>query len=380
MNNCFSLHPNVYATGECKGLVSMLENVWIRGHRPGDGIFYIVSGFTNYNGGVRFYPTFKHHTENGGRIIAYLGGSTAQRLSSQQSVEALLQSGVEVNIVNRKRLLHAKCYGAVDSRGQQLVVTSGNFTGPGMSQNVEAALMLGEESTRSMGFSWPDLVNGISSQRWEFYKPSLSDRKAPAWNLLFDEVGAGEVVLDTTQEVTMIVTLGHHDTVRIQANPGDVEGTGSQYFWLSRDCYDFFPALTIRNERGTKQTFSAIIKMFYVDLNMLDDDCRVTFEAENNLDFRLGTGKLRYTKIAQEGDLAVISRVSEDEYELRIIKKDTAAYNVISPYATNFIGHRGKRFGFISNQEFERKLEINLKRRISHPRITNSPSPNNEED
>ncbi|GEM_PF-405601 len=377
--DCFSLHPNVYATGECKGLVSMLENVWIRGHRPGDGTFYIVSGFANYNGGVRFYPTFKHHIENGGRVVAYLGGSTAQRLSSQQSVEALLEAGAEVNIVNRKRLLHAKCYGIEDSRGQQIVVTSGNFTGPGMSQNAEAALMLSRESTRNLGFSWPDLIGGITSQRWDFYRPLLAERSAPAWNLLFDEVGTARIALDTTQEVTMIVTLGHHDTARIQANPGDTEGLGTQYFWLSRDCYDFFPALTIRNNRGVKQTFSAIIKMFYVDLNVLDENCRVTFEAENNLDFRLGTGKLRYTKIANEEDLAAISRVADDEYELKIIKKTSAEYNILSPYATNFIGHRGKRFGFISNQEFERKLGITLRARTSHPRVSNAPSPNNEE-
>ncbi|MEI6091997.1 MAG: hypothetical protein WCR42_16205 [bacterium] len=64
----------------------MLEQTWVRDQEPGDGTFYIVSGFSNYNGGVRFYETFKHHIDKGGQCIAFLGGSTSQNLSSQQVV------------------------------------------------------------------------------------------------------------------------------------------------------------------------------------------------------------------------------------------------------------------------------------------------------
>ena len=54
----------------------------------------------------------------------------------------------------------------------------------------------------------------------------------------------------------MLLTLSHADTARIQASPGSAAGKGTQYFWLSKDCYDFFPPLTILNHRGTKSTYS----------------------------------------------------------------------------------------------------------------------------
>lgn len=355
----FAVHPNVYSTGHSKGLLHMLEDTWVRGHAAGDGTFYMLSGFANYNGGVRFYQVFKHHIDGGGKVVAFLGGSTAQKLSSQQVVESLLEVGVEVNIVNRKRLLHAKCYGSDDTRGQKLVVSSGNFTGPGMSQNVEASITLDNETISSIGFSWQNLMDNVRSQNWQTFKLDLSNRASPGWGLLYDEIG-GVVTLDETQEVTMVLVLGNADTARIQATPGSNAGRGTQYFWLSRDCYDFFPPLTIRNRRGVKATYSTIIKLYYVDIDELDEDCRVTFEAENNLDFRLGTSRLRYSKLADVGDLAVISRVGEDKYELRIVKKESLEYSKFSPYAINYIGHRDKRFGYISNQDFERIADIKL--------------------
>ena len=55
----FTLHPNIYSTGTHKGLRSMLEETWVRTHKPGDGTFYIISGFANFNGGVRFYRHLK---------------------------------------------------------------------------------------------------------------------------------------------------------------------------------------------------------------------------------------------------------------------------------------------------------------------------------
>lgn len=349
--NQFTLHPNVYSTNRANGLIKLLEDIWSDKTILGNGTIYIISGFGNYNGGVRFYPLFLEHVRRGGKIIAFFGGSTSQRLTSEQVVEQLLKCGAEVNIVNRKRLLHAKCYGFKNDTINRLIVTSGNFTGPGMSQNVEAAISLDTETVDEMNFSWDDVINNMNSQGWDIYKPSLTDKTDPAWRLLYDEVRM-KVDLDDTQEVTMILKLGHADTARIQADAGTKASEGTQYFWLSKDCFDFFPALTIPNKRGTKSTYSTIINMNYIDLGVIDNKCRVTFEAENNLDFRLLTGKLRGTKLAEQNDIATITRKNENEYELRIIKVNDSRYNELERHAINLIGHQGKKYGFISNSKF----------------------------
>ncbi|MDE0265427.1 MAG: hypothetical protein OXK17_00135 [Thaumarchaeota archaeon] len=208
------------------------------------------------------------------------------------------------------------------------------------------------ESTKNIGFSWRDVIANMRKQKWEIYEPSLSKMNDPAWKLLYDESPTG-IKLDESDEKTLVLTLSHADTVRINAEPGSNASKGSQYFWLSKDCYDFFPPLTIRNRRGTKATYSCIIKLNYVDLDGTTDDCRVTFEAENNLDFRLGTGKLRHTRIAKTGDLATIMRIKESQYELRIFKKDSKQYDDLKKYAIHHIGHQGKRYGYISNEEFQ---------------------------
>lgn len=360
--NELTLHPNVYATGHSKGLISILERVWLREQPVGEGTLYLMSGFANYNGGVRFYPVFRHHIERGGKVVAIFGGSTRQNLSSKQVVTELLDCGAEVHIVNRKRLMHAKSYGSKTNDGQMLVVTSGNFTGPGMAQNVEMAVLLDRPTTRGLGFCWEDMVSNMLAQRWDIYQPTLADRTAPAWQLLYDEEAAA-IVLDETDEVTMILRLGHADTARINAAPGTEAGKGTQYFWLSRDCYDFFPALTILNRRGYKRTYSCLIQMNFIDIGR-EEEVRVTFEAENNLDFRLGTGPYRYTRVAREGDLAAISRVGESRYELRVYRQGTDNFRRLSPYAINFIGHQGKQYGFMSNQEFQDAIGIRIGRRL----------------
>jgi hypothetical protein len=349
----FSIHPNVYATGEPKGLVHMLERVWVREHKPGDGTLYIVSGFGNHNGAVRFLETFRKHVDAGGKVVSIFAGSTAQRLTSRQLVKAMLTVGAEVSIVNRKRLLHAKCYGSARASGESLVVTSGNFTGPGMGLNVESSVLLPGPVVREMGFTWAKVMDSLLvRQAWDVYRPTLSDTSAPAWKLLYDEYDV-ELSLDESEESTLLVLLGGADTARIQASPGSEAGKGTQYFWLSRDCYGFFPPLTIRNVRGYKATFSCIIRLRYVDLGgRVDDECRVTFEAENNLDFRLGTGLLRYTKLAKPGDIGALTRVGETEYELRIIRAGTRHHAELAPYLINFIGHKGKRYGFVDNAVF----------------------------
>jgi len=349
--NELTLHPNVYATGASKGLVHLLERVWVREHTPGDGAMFVVSGFGNYNGGVRFFETFRQHKARGGNLVAVFAGSTSARLTSKQVVHEMLVCGADVHIISRKRLVHAKCYGTHSSHGNSLVVTSGNFTGPGMSQNVEMSVLLEPASTEAMGFSWDDLLSNMLVQKWDYYQPTLADLTAPAWQLLYDEQ-ASDIVLDETEAVTMVLRLSHADTARINAARGSPASLGTQYFWLSKDCYGFFPPLTIRNVRGHKTTYSCLINMNFVDLGNVRDTCRVTFEAENNLDFRLGTGPLRCTNLASEGDVAAISRVGEKDYELRVYRQGTPQYVQLMPYAVHFIGHQGKKYGYLANFRF----------------------------
>jgi hypothetical protein len=228
-----------------------------------------------------------------------------------------------------------------------------------MSQNVEMSVLLEPVSTAAMNFSWQAMMDSMLGQRWSFYRPDLADLTAPAWQLLYDEQAA-DIVLDDTDEVTMVLRLSHSDTARIQAKPGTSAGLGTQYFWLSKDCYDFFPPLTIRNARGHKATYSCLVSMKYVDLAQVDNKCRVTFEAENNLDFRLGTGPLRYSGLADGGDLAAISRVGETSYELRLYRQGSAEYASLLPTAVHMIGHQGKRYGYMPNAEFAAAVGLPL--------------------
>jgi hypothetical protein len=143
----------------------------------------------------------------------------------------------------------------------------------------------------------------------------------------------------------------HADTARIMADPGTTAGKGSQYFWLSKDSFDFLPPLTILNRKGYKTTYSCLVDMNFIDLKKTEK-VRVTFEAENNSDFRLGTGPLRYTKLVGKDDFAAITRTGEATYELRLFRKGTALYNKVKPYAVTFVGHQGKQYGFVPNSEF----------------------------
>ena len=212
------------------------------------------------------------------------------------------------------------------------------------------SVLLDPPTTRDMGFSWESLMSHMRSQSWQFYQPAIDDLAAPVWRLLYDEE-ASNIVLDATAEVTMILTLGHADTVRINAAPDTREARGTQYFWLSRDCYDFFPALTIPNTRGAKRTYSSLVRMNFVDLGRTEE-VRVTFEAENNLDFRLGTGALRGTRLARAGDLAAISRIGESSYELRLFRQETPMANRLAAHAVHFIGHGGSGTGSSRTTDF----------------------------
>ena len=355
----FGLYPNVYATGKLPGLRAMLERVWVHTHKPGDGTLYLVSGFGNYNGGARFYKTFAEHVDAGGSIVALFGGSTSQRLTSRQVVEALLECGARVIIINRKRILHAKLYGVETAAGHRsLVVSSGNFTGPGLAQNIEASMLVEDPMLSQAGFNWSSLFTAVEGQNWLLYEPDAANKADPAWQLLYDET-PGVVQIDDSEEVTLIVRLGHSDTARIQAAPGTNAGRGSQYFWLSTDCFDFFPPLTIRNQKGIKGTLTTLIQLTYVGLGVTATE-RVTFEAENNLDFRLGTGALRHTKLADQGDFACVTRLSETKYQLRIIRQGTPNFAIVDPLAVSFVGHQGKRYGFVANDEFSKLTGISL--------------------
>ena len=210
----------------------MLEEIWVRDQPLGTGTFYIISGYGNYNGGVRFFEVFRQHIAKGGKVIAFFAAAAKQKLTSKQVIEELLRVGAEVHLVNRKRQLHAKCYGTSTDKGDRLIVSSGNFTGPGMSQNVEASVILESETTKSMGFSWQGVSAGLLQQSWDRYQPALHAPNAPAWKLLYDEF-ARSVVLEESEESTLILTLGHADTVRIQAAAGSDAGKGTQYFWRS---------------------------------------------------------------------------------------------------------------------------------------------------
>lgn len=117
--------------------------------------------------------------------------------------------------------------------------------------------------------------------------------------------------------------------------------------------------MTEKNKRGTKNTYSTLINMNYIDIGVINQS-RVTFEADNNLDFRLGTGALRNTKIASKNDLALITRKSEFDYELRIIKQTDASYSALARYAVNYIGNYGKRFGYISNSDVSSILGVSI--------------------
>lgn len=352
----FLLQPFVYNTNGKGTLLSLLEEHWIERLKLGEGTIFIVSGFGNYNGGVRFYDIFKEHIKRGGKVCAIFGGSTSQKLTSKELVKELLDCGANVVVLNRKRIMHAKCFGFKSQNEQSLVVTSGNFTGPGMSQNVEAAIGMGTKLLKGIGFEWEKFYDSFVSQRWDIYSPKLPLDNTPEWKLLYDEDFRKTSKIEEDEADTMLVALGHADTVRINAEPSSKQSLGSQYFWLSKDAFNFFPPLTIPNKKGVKPTYSTIIELRYLDLEAVDKNTRVTFEAGNNVDFRLGTGLLRYSKLAQPGDIAAISRRANAIYDLKIIKRGTEKYLQLEKYLINFIGHRNKKYGYVPNETFDKVM------------------------
>ena len=319
-----------------------------------NGTREVVSGCANYNGGVRFFPVFRPPVERGGKRVAIFGGRAQQNLTSRQGVRELFGCGADVPVINRKRLMPVKSDGSKTHEGEMLVVTSGNLTGPGMAQNVEMALLLNRPTTRALGFSWEDMISSRLEQPWDSHRPELNNISAPAWKLLSDEEAA-TIVLDETDEVTMRLRLGDADTIRINAESGTLASKGTQYCWLSKDCDDFFPALTILNPRGSKKTYACKRRMNFVDLNQ-EHPVRVTFEGEHTRALRRGPGPLRGAGLAAPGDRAARSRAGESRYERRLSRRGTGLSRARAPHAVKFLGPQGQRYGFISNQDFERVI------------------------
>ncbi len=351
----FVLQPGFYSSKQSSRdksstLLDLLRKMWNvnTALMQEAGTIFILSGFSNFNGGVPFYDFIEGYVALGGRCEVILGGSASQKLSSKQVVRKLLQIGCQVSVINRNAILHAKCYGYETDSSIGLIVSSGNFTSRGISQNVEASLSMLETEV-PQHFSWRELFDAIYAQPIDLYRASLNETE-PVWALLFDEDrNRAEDANDTLS--TMILTLGHSDTVRIMARPNTNQSKGTQYFWLPNDALDFFPPLNLRNNRGRKAAYQTTVSVHYIDLNSTRQE-RVTFEAENNRDFRLGTSQLRNTRLADNGDLAAITRTENNQYEIRLYRNGTELYNRLEPYAVNFIGHRGKKYGYIPNALF----------------------------
>lgn len=349
----FAFHPQVYSTSSNTSLLKMLEAMWISEHKEGNGNLYIISGYSNFNGGVRFYPTFTSHIKKGGKVFAFLSGSTTKKLSSTQVVEELLHCGVKVFVVNKKNLMHAKCYGVTDSNGQQLIVTSGNFTGTGMSLNGEASIRMDHTSLSEMNFSWNDLITNLTKQNWEMYEMNVNDCKTksnPGWKLLYNEVRVAED-FDDSKKISMLLLLSASDTIRIQAVPGTIAGYQTRNLGLSNDTFHFFPPLLGKLNHTFSPNYSCNIQMNYINLG-LKKDCRVHFDPTDNPSFRISIEPLQFTKIAQENDLALISRTNNTHYELRIFQKGSTYYKSLFPYLEN------KKYTYLDNNEVIKVLNL----------------------
>ena len=361
--NEFILQPGIYSTSETKTLFEVLDTVWrpIPDPTQDSTTYFVVTAFGTNNGGLRFFERFRHHVDAGGSVKAILGGSKSMRMCSRQLAQGLLSTGADVRVVNRNKIMHSKLYGSANVSGSQhLITSSGNFTPQGLALNIESTLSLGPDMTSMLGFSWDTLWDTFTTSDINIYKLNPNDTDDPAWDLLYDEMAATPTTTgpdaETLQLESLIISpLGHADTVRLHAEPGSSASLGSQYFWLSKDAYDFFPPLTIRNTRGVKATYSALINVNFVDLD-LASEVRVTFEAENNLDFRLGTGPLRGAGIAHEGDMMVLTRRDTDSYEMAIVPHGTDENIALSRYALDYIGNQGKRYGYAPNTDVDRLL------------------------
>jgi hypothetical protein len=341
----FTLQPSIYMVpmGGGSDLATLLEGMWDAA--PASAILYVASGFVDQNGVLPFVRLFKEHAASGGRIRCFFGGSSSQNMAGRQAVEELLSAGADVSLLNRKKIFHVKMYGVSSDAGQEVVLSSGNFTGNGLALNVESSVAVGSTHLSSSGFSWRIWEERIRSS-FEWYSLSLANRTDPGWRLTYDEThgrlgGQDEESGDDISEA-LVFTLSPIDTQRILSS----SYPGTQYFWLSRYTAGYFPPLLPRSRPTAKRTFSTDIEVDFRDLSV-KKQVSVTFEAYNNLDFRLGTGPLRRSGIAKPGDVVVLDRIGDREYRMKILEQRSAVSQRLLPYLVNFIGHKGKRYGFV---------------------------------
>lgn len=355
----FTVHPDVYSTfQEHRDLASILEQLWSR-LSPNSTIF-IASGFANQSGVLTIAKKLDQHTDSGGDVRCYLAGSPHQALASEQAVKELLRSGATVRLLNRKKIFHSKLYGIVEEAGDSLVITSGNLTGNGLSLNVEASLVAGPDFTDSIDFSWFHWERCLIDEfNWHEPLPeTINDDTDPAWQLTYDEQRTpqvrppGDEEAEGQRDEVLALTLVHTDIARIQ----DPDYPGTPYFWLSRYHATYFPPLQDRTRPDATTTFSTDISVEFIDVGETRDDISVTFEAYNNLDFRLLVSPLRATGLADEGDIAVIARETDTDYKLKIIRQGSQAGHRIRPYLIHEIGNQGKRYGWVPRNEIDDEL------------------------
>jgi hypothetical protein len=268
-------------------------------------------------------------------------------MTSKQAVTELLRLGSRVNLLNRKKIMHAKMYGVASNLNTVAIVTSGNFTGNGIALNIEASLYLDGDDLINSGFAWSDACAALESRAtWNVLEPKdLTSPGNPGWKLLFDEDAKAPTGGDAWQEEDQVLamTLSPTDVARIVGS----QKNGTQYFWLSRFVAGYFPPLTdLPVKLGAKRTFKTTVQVDFLDLGVIHD-CTVTFEAYNNLDFRLLTSPFKGTSKAHADDMMLLRRNKERAYRMRIVPKGTHDYSKLMPYLINPIGIRNKRFGWV---------------------------------
>lgn len=341
----FTLQPSIYNAPDGSGsdLATLLESLWSR--TPPTSTIYVAAGFVDQNGVLPFVKTFKKHVELGGRVRCFFGGSAGQNMAGRQAVQELLSSGAEVSLLNRKKIFHVKMYGTLSDTQQELILSSGNLTGNGIALNVESSVVIGPMYLSAAGFSWQTWEQRVRSS-FEWHPLSLRDPDNPGWRLTYDEThgrigGQDEDGSDDISEA-LVFTLSPIDVARVLTR----NYPGTQYFWLSRYTAGYFPPLLPRSRPSAKKTFSTDVTVDFIDVRK-KEQVSVTFEAYNNLDFRLGTGPLKGTGVANAGDVAVLDRVGEREYRLRVMNQHSVKARRLLPYLINFVGHKGKRYGFV---------------------------------
>lgn len=349
----FVFQPDsAYATSTHKDLAHLIDESWA--DAPRASTIYAASAFVDSNGVLPFVKRLREHVNDGGEVKCFFGGSASQSMLSRQAAEELLNNGAQLYVLNRKKIFHAKMYG-FSGGGQELIVTSGNWTGNGIGLNAESSLRMRGETLERSGFDWEEWEAALLD-RFDWYamtEAALADPDDPGWRLTFDERRrrpADLIEEDEASDEVLAFSLSKNDVNRIQ----DPEYPGTAYFWLSRYNAGYFPPLEVRNRPDTRlRTFSTTINVDFLDVR-IKKEVTVTFEAYNNLDFRLLVGPLRATGVAAEGDIVILDRIGERDYRLKIMAEGSRDAERLRPYLVNLIGNRGKRWGMVPRKALRR--------------------------